>query len=268
MGIRHYENFPVASLLLPGRLRRPIELIYAFARSADDFADEGDWTDAQRLAWLDQYAAELDRLESGAAPASPLFEALGPVVARYGLPVQPFRDLLSAFAQDVTKKRYADFAELADYCRRSANPIGRLLLHLFGSADADSIAHSDRICTALQLTNFLQDVPVDFAKGRIYLPLEELRRFGVSEDQIARGDTGGGWRDLMAYQAERARALLDRGAALGRVLPGRVGLELRIIVMGGRRILDKLQAGDGDVFRRRPVLKAPDWAYMFWRALT
>ncbi|HWQ39092.1 MAG TPA: squalene synthase HpnC [Burkholderiales bacterium] len=268
MGIRHYENFPVASLLLPGRLRRPVETIYAFARSADDFADEGGWTDAQRLAWLDQYAAELDRLQSGAAPGSPLFEALAAVVARYALPLQPFRDLLSAFAQDVTKKRYASFAELADYCRRSANPIGRLLLHLFGCADADNIANSDRICTALQLINFLQDVPVDFAKGRIYLPLDELHRFGVSEDQIARGDTGGAWRDLMAYQAKRARALLDRGAALGRALPGRVGLELRMIVMGGRRILDKLQAADGDVFRRRPVLTAPDWAYMFWRALT
>lgn len=267
MGVGHYENFPVASVLLPRKLRRPIELIYAFARSADDFADEGDWPAATRLAMLDGYAAELDRLESAKAPETALFRALGEVIAAHRLPFAPFRDLLSAFAQDVTKQRYADFVELMDYCRRSADPVGRLLLHLFGASDVPRVALSDRICSSLQLINFLQDVAIDYHKGRLYLPLDDLHRFGVTEAQIAAGDTGGGWRALMQYEIARARSMLLEGAPLGRSLPGRIGLELRMIVMGGRRILQKLEANDGDVFRRRPVLTPSDWATMFWQAI-
>jgi len=267
MAVKHYENFPVGSILLPPKLREPIALIYAFARSADDFADEGSLSAEERLGRLDLYSRELDAIESGDAPDLPLFRALLSVIQRHALPVQLFRDLLSAFAQDVTKGRYASFDEIRDYCRRSANPVGRLLLHLFGETETHFTARSDDICTSLQLINFLQDVEIDFAKDRIYLPLDEMRRFGVDEGQIARRDAGGGWWPLMRFQIDRAKGLLEQGAPLATWFPGRVGLELRMIVLGGRRILRKLEASGGDVFRRRPLLKAYDWAYMLWRAI-
>ena len=263
----HYENFPVGSILLPENLRRPIALIYAFARSADDFADEGTASVEERMLLLDRYARELDAIEAGDDPELPLFQALAPIIRNRALPVRLFRDLLSAFAQDVTKQRYADFGEVMDYCRRSANPIGRLLLHLFGDTGAHLLSHSDNICSSLQLINFLQDVEIDYAKGRIYIPLDEMQQFGVSEDQIARRDAAGGWQPLMGLQIERAKGMLAQGAPLGRLLPGRIGLELRMIVLGGRRILRKLEACGGDVFRHRPVLKPLDWVAMLWRAL-
>jgi squalene synthase HpnC len=265
--VSHYENFPVASWLLPSRLRGPVRLIYAFARQADDFADEGDETPRTRLERLTGFQRELDRIERCELPASPLFEQLGPVIRERALPVQLFRDLLSAFAQDVTQTRYADFGEVMSYCRRSANPVGRLLLHLFGETDPRSLAYSDGICSALQLINFLQDIPIDYAKGRIYLPLDEMQRHGIAETQIASADTGGNWKRFMQGQIDRTRRILQAGAPLGRVLNGRIGLELRMIVLGGERILKKLYEADGDVFRHRPVLRKPDWVYMFARAL-
>ncbi|MDE2585656.1 MAG: squalene synthase HpnC, partial [Betaproteobacteria bacterium] len=179
MPVDHYENFPVASLLLPAHLRRPVEVIYWFARSADDIADEGDASPAERLAALAAYNAELDRIDAGTTPETPLFQALAPIMAVHRLPIELFRDLLSAFAQDVTVKRYADYASLLDYCRRSADPVGRLLLHLFEVATPDNLRRSDAICTALQLINFWQDIAVDWQKGRVYLPQEDLVRFGV-----------------------------------------------------------------------------------------
>jgi squalene synthase HpnC len=264
--VDHYENFPVASLVLPRRLRRPVELIYAFARQADDFADEGERPDADRLADLEDFRAELRRIESGAAPETPLFRDLAGIIRDHHLPLPLFHDLLDAFAQDVSKKRYADFGEVMDYCRRSANPVGRLLLHLFGAATPRNLALSDGICSSLQLINFLQDVAIDYRKGRIYIPLEDLARYRVSEEQIARGD-GAGMRPLMLAQVERARKMLQAGAPLGLVLPGRIGLEIRMIVVGGERILKKIHASGGDVFRQRPMLDARDWAYMLWRAV-
>jgi squalene synthase HpnC len=267
MAAKHYENFPVGSILLPAKLRRPIALIYAFARSADDFADEGTMPAEQRLGLLDTYSRELDAIEAGSKPHLPLFEALAPVIRDHALPIQSFRDLLSAFAQDVTKQRYADFGEVLDYCRRSANPVGRLLLHLFGASGPQPAAWSDNICSSLQLINFVQDVEIDYAKGRIYIPLDEMRRYGVREEQIARRDTGGGWRPLIGMQIDRARDMLEQGAPLGTWLRGRIGLELRLIVSGGRRIVRKLESSGGDVFRDRPVLKPFDWAQMLWRAL-
>jgi len=265
--IAHYENFPVASWVLPARYRRPVRLIYAFARQADDFADEGDLSEGERFARLDQFAAELDRIEAGQPPLSPLFAELAGAIRAHGLPLQLFRDLLSAFRQDVIKKRYADFGEVMDYCRRSANPIGRLLLQLYGESDPRSLAYSDGICASLQLINFLQDIEIDYAKGRIYLPLDEMQRYGISEDQIARRDAGGTWNVFMRHQIVRARRMLRAGSPLGRVLKGRLGMELRMIVLGGDRILTKLQELDGDVFRQRPVLGPPDWAYLFLRGL-
>ncbi|MFH1044541.1 MAG: squalene synthase HpnC [Pseudomonadota bacterium] len=267
MSVGHYENFPVASVLLPAPLRHPVSVVYRFARSADDFADEGDLPPAERLAQLDVYRQELRRLEAGAAPQQPLFVELGRIVRRYRLPLLLFHALLDAFAQDVVKGRYADFADLMDYCRRSADPVGRLLLHLFGAADEENLKHSDAICSSLQLINFWQDVGIDWRKNRIYLPQDEMQRYGVSECQIAAGDTSGQWKALMRFQVERARALIKSGAPLGRALPGRIGLEIRIIVEGGLRILEKIDKVEGDVYRHRPVLNAFDWPLLFLRAL-
>ncbi|HEX7954237.1 MAG TPA: squalene synthase HpnC [Burkholderiales bacterium] len=267
MAVEHYENFPVASVLLPARLRRPVRLIYAFARQADDFADEGDWPADVRLAKLAGFNAQLDRIERRNTPTSPLFADLEGVIREFGLPIGLFRDLLSAFAQDVTKTRYADFTELMDYCRRSANPVGRLLLHLYRSTDERSLAWSDAICSSLQLINFWQDVEIDFRKNRIYLPADEMAEYGVTESQIAKRDAGDNWRDLMMFQIGRSRRMLMAGAPLGRFLPGRIGLELRMIVMGGNRILEKLQADGGDVYRHRPMLGAFDWPLMLYRSV-
>jgi phytoene synthase len=267
MSVGHYENFPVASVLLPAPLRHPVSVIYRFARSADDFADEGDLPAAERLAQLDVYRQELRRLEAGAAPQQALFSELGQIVRLYRLPLSLFHDLLDAFAQDVIKGRYADFAELMDYCRRSANPVGRLLLHLFGAATEENLKRSDAICSSLQLINFWQDVAIDWRKNRIYLPQDELERYGVNEPQIAAGDTSGPWKALMRFQVERARALMKSGAPLGRALPGRIGLEIRTIVEGGLRILEKIDKAEGDVYHHRPVLNPLDWPLLLLRAL-
>lgn len=267
MSVGHYENFPVASVLLPAPLRRPVSLIYRFARTADDFADEGDIAPRERLARLEEYRTELHRLETGDRPASPLFLELGEAIKAYRLPLRPFHDLLDAFSQDVTKLRYENFDELLDYCRRSADPVGRLMLHLFGAAEPDNLMRSDAICSALQLINFWQDVEIDFRKDRIYLPKDEMARFGVSEAQIAARGISGGWWDLMRCQIERARSMLLAGAPLATRLPGRISLEICTIVQGGLRMLEKLESARGDVFRHRPVLRAWDWPLLLWRAL-
>ncbi len=266
MAVNHYENFPVASVLLPERLRRPVELIYSFARQADDFADEGDLPPEQRLHHLAEFSRELDRIERGEAPLLPLFADLVPVITAHSLPVGLFRDLISAFTQDVTKNRYADFGEVMDYCRRSANPVGRLLLHLYQAAEARNLNCSDAICSSLQLINFLQDIEIDFRNNRIYLPQYEMAEYGVTEAQIADRASGTAWQTLMMFQIERARSMLLAGAPLARRLPGRVGLELRMIVMGGSRVLDKLRASRGDIFRHRPVLRPYDWLTMLFRS--
>jgi squalene synthase HpnC len=259
--VAHYENFPVASLLLPAALRTPVEVIYRFARAADDFADEGDDAPAVRLAKLDAFRRQL------AAPAEPLLREVQRIMSEYALPPQLFRDLLDAFTQDVTKTRYADYAELLDYCRRSANPVGRLLLHLFKRTSETELRESDAICTALQLTNFWQDAALDFAKGRIYLPQDEMAAHGVAEAQLAQARCDDSWRSLMRFQVRRTRALMEEGAPLGRRLPGRVGLEIRATVQGGLRILGKIERAGYDVFRRRPRLRALDWPLLIARAL-
>ncbi len=268
MPINHYENFPVASVLLPARLRKPVELIYRFARAADDFADEGELSDRERLARLASFGDELRMIERGEPSRVALFQQLAAAIEEHRLPLSLFHDLLSAFSQDVTKKRYADLTEVLDYCRRSANPVGRLLLALYDAATPQNLIWSDSICTSLQIINFLQDVAIDYGIGRIYMPQDELSRFGLSENQIAARDTRGGWRDFMSFQVNRTQSMLWHGAPLGRVLKGRIGLEMRMIVAGGDRILTKILAADGDVFRRRPVLRAYDWPLMFIRTLS
>jgi len=270
MPVDHYENFPVASLLLPPALREPVAAIYAFARNADDFSDEGDLLPAERLTALSRYSAELDAIERDEPSSDPVFIRLRQTIRQYRLPLPPFRNLLDAFVQDVSKARYASHEELIDYCRRSANPVGQLMLHLFSQATPANLKLSDSICTALQLINHWQDVAIDWKKGdqgRLYLPQDELARFGVTEQQIDVGICDEHWRALMAFQVDRARALMLEGAPLGRLLPGRVGLEIRAIVASGLRILDKIETVDYDVFRQRPILSALEWPRILIKAL-
>ena len=262
----HYENFPVGSLFMPARLRAPIRAIYAFARTADDFADEGEVEPDVRLSRLAEYHALLNALERGEKVEHPIFQALAPHIRKFDLPYSLFHDLLSAFEQDCTKTRYAHFGEVMDYCKRSANPIGRLLLKLYGDDDAKHQAWSDGICSALQLINFLQDVEVDWKKNRLYLPLDDMARFGISERQIAEGRCDALWQQFMKGQIERARRLLQAGAPLGFALKGRIGFEMRLIILGGERILMQLHASRGDMFRQRPKLGWTDWLNMLWRA--
>ena len=262
MPVDHYENFPVASFLMPRRLRKSVAAIYHFARTADDIADEGDLSNEERLNELDAFRAELGRIETNVTPFTPLFQSLFAEVHQHALPMQPLYDLLDAFSQDVVKKRYANFDELLDYCRRSANPVGTLLLHLYWEATPVNIACSDAICTSLQLINFWQDVSKDYAIGRIYLPLDEMAEFGVGEAHIAQEICDDAWRALMKFQVDRARAMMLAGKPLGSILTGRIGLEMRMIIAGGLRILDKLENVQYDMFRNRLVLKPFDWFIM------
>jgi squalene synthase HpnC len=267
VSVDHYENFPVASWLVPPHLRGAIIAIYAFARTADDIADEGDATPETRLAALDHYAATLDGIGRGEAPVEPPFAALAHAIRAHALPLAPLRALVSAFRQDVVKTRYADFTDLTDYCARSANPVGRLLLHLYGIDNEAARAQSDSICTGLQLANFWQDIAVDWNKGRVYLPLDDLRRFGIDEAQIGAGRCDERWAHLIAFEVARTRSLLESGRPLARTLPLRLKLELNMVVAGGLRILHRIDAVCGDVFRYRPVLTRGDWAAMSIAAL-
>jgi phytoene synthase len=268
VAVRHYENFPVASLILPAPLREPVAVIYRFARSADDLADEGSDTPDIRLQKLSSYRAALQSIERGERQKNALFYDLQRAIVRYGLPIAPFGDLVDAFSQDVRQKRYASFSDLLDYCRRSANPVGRLLLALFKRNSKEDLTASDAICSALQLINFWQDVDIDYTRDRrIYLPLDEMARHGVTEQHLAERRCDRAWQDLMAFQVRRAREMMLSGAPLGRTLPGRIGLEIRATIQGGLRILDKIEAVGYDVFRHRPVLGFFDWPVLLLKAL-
>lgn len=257
MSVGHYENFPVASLLLPAPLREPVAVIYRFARTADDYADEGDDPPAVRLEKLRDFHRQIE------GPSE-----VADLIREHQLPRQLFADLLDAFSQDVVKKSYASYAEVLDYCRRSANPVGRLLLHLFKRTSETALRQSDAICSALQLVNFWQDVEVDWRKDRrAYLPREDMARFGVTEAHLDQSRCDDAFKSLLAFEIDRTRSLMLEGAPLGRDLPGRIGLEIRATVQGGLRILEKIRAVDFDVFRRRPVLGALDWPLLLARAL-
>ena len=265
--VDHYENFPVASLLLPRQLRRPIETIYRFARAADDIADEGGAAAVERLQALAVYRDEIERIASARPPVRAEFSALSQVIAEWRLPPELFLALLDAFAQDVRQTRYADFAQLLDYCRRSANPVGRLLLHLVDRCGDEELRRSDCICTALQLVNFWQDIAIDWRKGRVYLPQEDLQRFAIDEGQIAAGVWSERWAALLAFEIARTRQLMLDGAPLVHRLPGRLGWEIRLTVQGGLRILERIAAVRGDVFQQRPVLRLADWLRIGQRAV-
>ena len=269
-GVDHYENFPVASFLCPPALRPAIMAIYWFARTADDLADEGDAAPAARLADLAAFGADLDACAAG-RPASSrwaaVFTPLESVIRQYALPLGLLADLLSAFKQDVVKTRYASQAELLDYCRRSANPVGRLLMHLYQVKDAESLAQSDCICTALQLINFWQDLGQDIPRGRIYLPADGFAKHGVDEAQLLRLDVNPATTALIADYLALAQALMQRGAPLVKKIPGRAGWELRLVVQGGLRIAEKIEQLEFATLRQRPKLNAWDGVVMLWRAV-
>jgi len=265
VSVGHYENFPVASRLVPARYRGAIVAIYRFARATDDIADEGDADPSTRLDSLDEYRRALDAIERGETP--PLLAELATVIRAHALPIALFRDLLSAFAQDVTVHRYPTFDDLLDYCHRSANPIGRLLLALYRVQAPADLAAADAICTALQLTNFWQDVASDYRRGRIYIPQEDLARFGIAESQIADGRADEKWRALAAFETARTRTMLHAGRPLTRALRLRLGFELKAVIAGGLRVLDRIDAVRGDVFRAPPRLDAHDWLAVGYRTL-
>ena len=270
----HYENFPVASILCPPRLRPPIAAIYAFARTADDIADEGDVAPHQRLSDLAAMRADLMADAAGQPGSARWPQVYGPLremMAAWQLPVVLLDDLLSAFEQDVVKTRdaasYVDQAELLDYCRRSANPVGRLLLHLYGVHDQAALAQSDHICTALQLINFWQDLGVDIARGRHYLTDQDCAAHGVSRCQLISLQQTPQTTQLIASQVHLARATMLKGSKLVKKVPGRAGWELRLVVQGGLRILDKIDAMNFATLQKRPKLHAWDVPVMVWRAL-
>jgi squalene synthase HpnC len=277
--VEHYENFPVASWLCPPALRPPIAAIYFFARTADDIADEGKATAAERLEQLAAYRADLAAVAAGRAPSSRwpgVFTPLAAAMATFSLPHQLLDDLLSAFIQDVNKTQaasgYADRAELLDYCQRSAAPVGRLLLHLYGVADARSLTQSDAICNALQLINFWQDLSLDLPRGRFYLPEDRMRQHGITRNALlsrdaSAGPTASAARQLVAEQVAWARAMMADGAPLVHSVPGRAGWELRLVVQGGLRILDKIEALDFGTLHIRPRINAWDAPLMLARTL-
>ena len=269
----HYENFPVASWLCPPALRPAIGAIYWFARTADDIADEGDAPAEQRLAELADYRADLHRVHQGLPhggrwPA--VFEALGREIVRHRLPLQLLDDLLDAFRQDIAYTaeghRYRDDDELLDYCRRSANPVGRLLLHLYGIDDPVSLAQSDRICTALQLINFWQDLGRDLAQGRWYPSQAAMQRHGLDEAALREGRDDAAAQALVRGYARQAWQMMLEGAPLAWRVPGRAGWELRLVVQGGLRILEKIRAMEHRTWLARPRLHAPDLPLLAWRA--
>ncbi len=270
----HYENFPVASWLCPPRLRPPIAAIYAFARTADDLADEGDATPARRLADLAAYRQDLHACAQGLAVGtrwSSVFLPLQQAIHAHQLPVPLLDDLLSAFVQDVEKTAngagYADRTELLDYCRRSANPVGRLLLHLYGIADPLALQRSDAICTALQLINFWQDLSQDLPRGRFYLTEADCARFGVTRQDLRAGQVTPSIQHLIADSTDWANATMQQGLPLVHQLPGRIGWELRLVVQGGLRILRKVQAQQGGNLHTRLKLTKRDLPTLLWQAI-
>ena len=267
----HYENFPVASILLPRRMRPHVAALYAFARAADDFADEGDRSVDERHRLLDGWRARLLEAVAGATstiqrppePGEPdhtreIFMAIGVTIRRLQLPPVLLEDLLSAFRQDVTVSRYATWPALFDYCRRSANPIGRLVLRIGGYDDNELDKCSDAICTALQLTNFWQDVKSDWARGRIYLPREEMQAHGAEDAGLLGDKLPADWRDAIASAVSRTRALFKDGLPLCDRLRGRLRYEIRMTWLGGTRILDRIEAVNDDVLSHRPTVGATD----------
>ncbi|MFQ3592709.1 MAG: squalene synthase HpnC [Gemmataceae bacterium] len=252
--LTHYENFRVASCLLPRRLVPHFHGIYAYCRWSDDLGDETGSDASRLLAW---WRGQLEACFRGQA-SHPVFVALQPTIERFGLPLEPFADLLSAFEQDQVVRRYENYDQLRDYCRRSANPVGRLVLYLFEQHDERRGVLSDHICTALQEANFWQDVARDYMIGRIYIPREECRRFGVTEAMIAKRDVTPEFRNLMRFLVNRTRATFAAGEPLVKQLSEEFRPDLELFLAGGRAILDAIETADFDVLTNRPTLSKWD----------
>jgi len=277
----HYENFPVASRLVPQRMRHHVAAVYAFARAADDFADEGTRPVDERHRLLDGWLCRLREAVSRGtnAPSRPvdqgepantneIFVALGATIREKQLPPELFEDLLSAFRQDVTVTRYASWMDVMDYCRRSANPVGRLVLRIADYRDAGLDGWSDAICTALQLTNFWQDLKIDYDRGRVYVPEDEMRAHGASPSDLAGSTMTPAWTRTVAAAVARTRALFHEGLPLCNAVRGRLRYELRATWLGGTRILDRLERSEYDMIHRRPSLGVTDAPWFAWRMLS
>jgi phytoene synthase len=260
---RHYENFPTASYLVPRDKRDALAAVYAFARYADDVADEPGVEN--RLEKLAEWRAQLDACYTGKTD-HPVFLALRDSADRFQLSRENFENLLGAFESDVRVNRHADFASLLAYCTCSANPVGRLVLELFGYRDPRLFELSDCICTALQLTNFWQDVAIDLARDRIYLPQDDMARFGYTLDDLRAGNSGARWQELLAFEIARTRELFERGKILPEEVQPRLRTQLRLTWLGGTEILAKIEAVSYDVFHRRPSLGKWDFLRLYWRA--
>lgn len=270
MSIDHYENFPVASVLCPPALRPAVAAIYWFARTADDIADEGNATPVERSAALQAYRSELRAVARGGTPSprwAAVFAPLKRTLDRHPLPLDLLEDLISAFEQDVHQHQYADRAGVLDYCRRSANPVGRLLLHLYGIVDTRSLQQSDAVCSALQLINFWQDLSIDTARGRAYIPMADLSRHGIRLTALLEREDSPAMRQLVADMVAWARGLMLEGAPLVHAIPGRAGWELRLVVQGGLRILEKIERLHHDTLHTRPTLRWYDAPLLLWHAL-
>ena len=256
LAMAHYENFPVGSLLIPKHLRPHVHSIYAFARTADDFADEPGLSIPERLQHLDDWEMRLDTCLD--EPDGPIFTALGHTLRTRRIPIQLLKNLLTAFRRDVTTSRHQTFDDLLRYCTCSANPVGRLVLHLFDHREERLFLQSDALCSALQLANFWQDVAIDFSRGRIYLPQREMQHFGVSEADLAAGRTTPAFCSLLHSLIERTRVLFEQGRPLLDAVQGRLRLELRLTYLGGLDILSKIEKNNGDIFQHRPTVGKRD----------
>ena len=266
LATHHYENFHVVSLLLPRHLHQDFYNVYAFCRWADDLGDEtGDPQESLRLlAW---WRGELERLFAGQPPSHPVFVALAETVRRHDLPVEPFSDLIDAFIQDQTVTRYRDWDGVLDYCRRSANPVGRLVLMLCGYRDAERFRLSDATCSALQLANFWQDVAVDLEKNRIYLPLRLLEAHGCSEQDLFARRCTPAFRCAMQEAVDYAQALFEQGLPLSRMVDRRLALDIDLFSRGGMKVLDKIRAQNYDVLSRRPAISKTERALLLLGSL-
>jgi squalene synthase HpnC len=262
----HHENFPVASFLVPRAHRRFIAAVYAFARTADDVADEGTLPSQERLRLLDDWEEQLHACYAGNAE-HPVFVALRATVRATGLPQDPLQALLRAFRMDVLQTRYVTFDDLLGYCANSANPVGRIVLHIFDAATSETVPFSDSICTALQLANFWQDVALDLAKGRLYIPLEDFQRFGYTESDLRGGVVDDRLRALLRFEVERTRKFFAAGAPLLERTRGRLRRELAATVRGGRAILEGIERRGHDILSARPVLRRVDLLSMLWEGL-
>ncbi len=260
----HYENFPVASLAIPRKLRPHVSAVYAFARLADDFADEKEF-EGHRMAKLTEWNEELNQASKGEA-THPVFVALQNTIQQFQIPLSLFDNLLTAFKMDCVVKRYENFSQLLQYCRYSANPVGRIILHLFGYPAPKFLEYSDYICTALQLANFWQDIAVDWEKDRVYIPQEDLVRFGYSEDDLSKKVLNENFKRLILFEIERTKELFEKGKNLCSKIPGRLGFELRLTWLGGMTILEKILMTKADVFNQRPVISRKEWGGLAWRA--